>query len=116
MRLSHICVRRLSLGHMGVRRLSKLVNDDLIKNLTLDPYPICESCIQGRMTNVSFQGVRHSVGYFLELIHSDVCSLLNHAAHDGSTCFVTFTYDKSRYGYVYLMKHKSETFNKFKIF
>ena len=29
---------------------------------------------------------------------------------------MTFTDDKSRYGYVYLMRHKSETFGKFKIF
>ena len=30
--------------------------------------------------------------------------------------FITFTDDLSRYGYVYLMKHKSETFEKFKEF
>ena len=30
--------------------------------------------------------------------------------------FLTFTYDLSRYGYIYLMKHKYETFEKFKEF
>ena len=30
--------------------------------------------------------------------------------------FLTFTDDFSRYGYIYLMKHKSETFEKFKEF
>ena len=30
--------------------------------------------------------------------------------------FLTFTNDLSRYGYIYLMKHKSETFEKFKEF
>ena len=30
--------------------------------------------------------------------------------------FLTFTNDLSRYGYIYLMKHKSETFVKFKGF
>jgi transposase InsO family protein len=30
--------------------------------------------------------------------------------------FVTFTDDLSRYGYVYLMRHKSESFDKFKEF
>ena len=30
--------------------------------------------------------------------------------------FITFTDDLSRYGYVYLMRHKSETFEKFKEF
>ena len=30
--------------------------------------------------------------------------------------FLTFRYDLSRYGYIYLMKHKSQTFEKFKQF
>ena len=35
---------------------------------------------------------------------------------DGYLCFVTFTDDLSGYGYIYLMKQKSETFEKFKEF
>ena len=34
----------------------------------------------------------------------------------GTVIFLTFTDDLSRYGYIYLMKHKSETFEKFKEF
>jgi transposase InsO family protein len=34
----------------------------------------------------------------------------------GYQYFITFTDDLSRYGYVYLMKHKFETFEKFKEF
>jgi Integrase core domain len=37
-------------------------------------------------------------------------------ARDGSRYFVTFTDDFSRYGYVYLMRHKFESFEKFKKF
>jgi hypothetical protein len=37
-------------------------------------------------------------------------------ARDGYRYFITFTDDLSRYGYVYLMKHKSESFEKFKEF
>ena len=37
-------------------------------------------------------------------------------ARGGYRYFLTFTDDLSRYGYVYLMKHKSETFEKFKEF
>jgi hypothetical protein len=35
---------------------------------------------------------------------------------NGYCYFVAFTNDLSRYGYIYLMKHKSETFEKFKEF
>ena len=34
----------------------------------------------------------------------------------GFQYFITFTDDYSRYGYVYLMRHKSESFEKFKEF
>ena len=34
----------------------------------------------------------------------------------GYSYFITFTDDLSRYGYVYLMKHKSESFEMFKQF
>ena len=37
-------------------------------------------------------------------------------ARGGYEYFITFTDDLSRYGYVYLMKHKSEAFEKFKEF
>ena len=37
-------------------------------------------------------------------------------ARGGYQYFVTFTDDLSRYGYIYLMMHKSETFEKFKEF
>jgi hypothetical protein len=38
------------------------------------------------------------------------------ATRNGYRYFVTFTGDLSRYGYIYLMKHKYETFEKFKEF
>ena len=37
-------------------------------------------------------------------------------ARGGYGYFITFTDDLSRYGYVYLIKHKSEAFEKFKEF
>ena len=35
---------------------------------------------------------------------------------DGYDSFVTFTDDYSRFGYIYLIKERSEALNKFKIF
>src|SRR3954464_2700095 len=37
-------------------------------------------------------------------------------ARGGYHYFLTFTHDLSRYGYIYFMKHKSETFEKLKEF
>jgi len=106
----------MRLGHIGVRRLSRLVKDGRIPDLTIESYPVCESCIQGKMTKAPFIGVGHRATDLLELIHSDVCGLMNHTAMSGFRYFVIFIDDLSRYGYVFLIKHKSETFEKFKEF
>ena len=50
----------------------------------------------------------------LDLIHTDVCGPLNVRTHNQHVYFITFTDDYSRYGYVYLMRHKSKSFEKFK--
>ena len=52
----------------------------------------------------------------LEVTHFDVCSRMSAEACSEYHYFLTFTDDLSRYGYIYLMKHKSETFEKFKEF
>ena len=52
----------------------------------------------------------------LELIHSNVCGPMLTHARGGYLYFITFIDDYSRYGYVYLMKYKSKTFEKFKEF
>ena len=52
----------------------------------------------------------------LEIIHTDVCGPMSIPVRGGYLYFVTFTDDLSIYGYIYLMKHKSKTFEKFKEF
>ena len=52
----------------------------------------------------------------LEIIHTDVCSPMRVEARGGYRYFLTFIDDLSKYGYIYLMKHKFETFENFKEF
>ena len=52
----------------------------------------------------------------LGLIHSDVCGPFATQARGGYEYYVTFIDDQSRYRYVYLMRRKSKTFEKFKEF
>lgn len=48
--------------------------------------------------------------------YTDVCGPFRSTTRDVNRFYVTYTYDYSRYGYIYLIKHKSETFEKFKEF
>nr|GEW90010.1 hypothetical protein [Tanacetum cinerariifolium] len=50
----------------------------------------------------------------LDIVHTDMCGPFQSATKDGKCYYVTFTDDFSRYGYVYLIKHKSDTFKVFK--
>ncbi|KAL0394621.1 UNVERIFIED_CONTAM: Retrovirus-related Pol polyprotein from transposon TNT 1-94 [Sesamum latifolium] len=50
----------------------------------------------------------------LDLVYTDVCGPLSIPARGGFSYFITFTDDHSRYGYIYLMRYKSEAFGRFK--
>src|SRR3954462_15686371 len=68
------------------------------------------------MTKSYFSGLPERATDFLELIHTDVCGPMSTTARGGYHYFITFTDDFSRYGYVYFMRHKCQTFEKFKEF
>ena len=79
-----------------------------------ESYKKCEPCLIAKMTKAPFTGQGERATKRLELIHSDVCGPMCTMARGGFYYFITFTDDFSRYGYVYLLKNKSESFEKFK--
>ncbi|KAL0319629.1 UNVERIFIED_CONTAM: hypothetical protein Sradi_5224400 [Sesamum radiatum] len=64
------------------------------------------------MTKKPFIGQSAIANGLLDLVHIDVCGPLSIPARGGFSCFITFTNDHSRYGYVYLMRYKSEAFGR----
>ena len=70
----------------------------------------------GKMNKTLFSRTMERANDLLEIIHTDVCGPMIVEACGGYRYFLTSTDDLSRYGYIYLMKHKSETFEKFKEF
>ena len=106
----------LRLGHIGYDRLNRLTKDGALKNVVLGELPVCESCLEGKMTKHYFSAKGQRAKQPLGLVHSDVCGPLNVRARGGYEYFVTFIDDYSRYGHIYLMHKKSETFAKFQEF
>ena len=70
----------------------------------------------GKITKTPFSGTMERATFLLEIIHTDVCGPMSVKTHGKYRYFLSFTNDLSIYGYIYLMKHKSETFEKFKEF
>ena len=75
---------------------------------------MCESCLEGKMTKRPFKAKGYHATKPLELVHTDVDGPMRVQARGGCEYFVTFIDDYSRYGFVYLMRQKSETFDKFR--
>ena len=68
------------------------------------------------MTKTPFTGQNKRANDLLGLIRSDVYGQLSSTTRGGFQYFIIFIDDFSRYGYVYIMKHKFESFEKFKVF
>ena len=68
------------------------------------------------MTKTPFSRTMEQATNLLEIIHTDVCGPMSVEARGGYRYFLTFIDDLSRYGYIYFMKQKSETFEKYKEF
>ena len=96
--------------------MKKLHKDGFSESLGYESFDACEPCLLGKMTKTPFFGTMKRATDLLEIIHTDVCDPVSVKARSVYRYFLTFTDDLSRYGYIYLMKHKSETFEKFKEF
>jgi len=104
------------LGHISENCMKRLHDDGLLTSFDFESYETCESCLLGKMTKVPFIGFPERASDLLELVHIDVSGPMSMTARGKFQYFINFTNDFSRYGYVYLMKHKSKMFEKFKEF
>jgi hypothetical protein len=68
------------------------------------------------MTKAPFIGQNERVSDLLELVHTDICGPMSFVARGGFKYYITFIDDFSRYGYIYLMRHKLESFEMLKEF
>src|SRR5215216_4872726 len=96
--------------------MKKLHTDGLLESLDYESFGACEPCLMGKMMKTPFSGTMERATDLLEIIHTVVCGPMSIDARGGYRYFLTFTDVLSRYGYIYLMKHKSKTFEKFKDF
>ncbi|GKB02970.1 retrotransposon protein, putative, ty1-copia subclass [Tanacetum coccineum] len=104
------------LGHINKKRIDMLQCDGLLQPTHDESHEKCKSCISGKMTRNPFPHQVERAKNLLGLIHTDVCGPFRTMSREGANYFITFIDDFSRYGFVYLMKHKHEVFETFKIF
>ena len=88
----------------------------LLNPLDVTALPVCESCLEEKMTVRSFKAKGYRAKEVLDLVHTDLCRPISTSARGGYEYFVPFIDNYARYGYIYLMHYKFETFEKFKEF
>ena len=106
----------MRLGRINLNRIKRLVSDGPLSDLKVDDLPTYESCLEGKMTKRSFRTKGTRATECLGLMHTNVCDPMSIQARGGYEYFITFTDDYSRFGYVYVMRHKSDAFDMFKAF
>ncbi|GJX51287.1 retrotransposon protein, putative, ty1-copia subclass [Tanacetum coccineum] len=98
------------------KRIEKLQHERLLNSTNIQSLRKCVSCMSGKMARKPYSHQVERAKDLLGLIHTDVCGPFKIMSRQGASYFVTFTDDFSRYGYVYLLKHKHEVFETFKVF
>ncbi|GKE43365.1 retrotransposon protein, putative, ty1-copia subclass [Tanacetum coccineum] len=96
------------LGHINKKLIDKLQRDGILQPTHDESLKKCKSCIYGKMARKPFPHQVERVKDLLGLIHIDVCGPFRTMSRKGVSYFITFIDDFSRYGYVYLMKHKHD--------
>ena len=78
---------------------------------------VCESCATGKAHREAFDKIEvWRASQPLELVHSDVCGLMQVTTGGGNIYFLTFIDDYTRMCWVFFLTHKSSIFSVFKRF
>ncbi|GJT69597.1 retrotransposon protein, putative, ty1-copia subclass, partial [Tanacetum coccineum] len=104
------------LRHISKKHIEKLQHDGLLNSSDIESLGKCVSCMSGKMARKPYSHQMERAKDILGLIHTDLCGPFRIVSRQGANYFVTFTADFSRHGYVYLLKHKHEVFETFKVF
>ncbi|GKD47076.1 retrotransposon protein, putative, ty1-copia subclass, partial [Tanacetum coccineum] len=93
-----------------------LQHDGLLDSTDIKSFEKCVACMSGKMAKKPYSHQVERAKDLLGLIHTDVCGPFKITSRQGASYFVIFTNNFSHYGYVYLLKHKHEVFETFKVF
>jgi len=113
--LNRLWHRRL--GHLNQRSMELMLKKDLVNHLDCNlrgEVGVCEPCIGGKQSSISFQCSKTTTSKPLELVHSDVCGKMGKKSIGGAEYFMTLLDDFTHYTWVYPLKTKDEVFQKFK--
>jgi hypothetical protein len=104
------------IGHLHYKALLGLQNMVCgIPSIYLNKNEICKGCMLGKNIKKSFPSSDNRAQVILDLVHSDVCGPMSSPSLNGCLSYVIFIDDYSRKCWIYFLKVKHDTFDKFKV-
>ena len=75
--LWHLC-----LNHINPNKIQRLIKDGLLEPLDFNGFPVCESCLEGKMTKRPFNAKGRRAQELLQLVYTDVCGPMSTQAKE----------------------------------
>ena len=91
------------------------MSNGILDSLDFTNFTVCVECIKGKQIKNKRLGA-NKASKVLELIHTNICGPFPKASWNGQQYFISFIDNYSRYGYLYLIKEKSQSLDMFKAF
>ena len=104
------------LAHLVVEAVRKLsIEDNDILSIQKVPRGVCPGCVYGKMARKPFPSVLASsrATQPLEIVHSDLAGPIDPKSLEGALYLLIYTDNFTRYKVGYLLKRKSEAFDRF---
>ena len=93
-----------------------MIKDGILVYLDFFDFETCVACIKGKLPAKTRKQKISRSQEILDLIHTDICGPISLAALGNYRYFIIFIDDYSRYGYIELIREKSDSSEAFKIF
>ncbi|WVZ25126.1 hypothetical protein V8G54_003670 [Vigna mungo] len=104
----------LRMGHISEKGLEELEKQGLLLGDKLQKLDFCDHCVLGKSHRIPFGKGKHSTERPFEYVHADLWGPARTLTHGGGAYFLSIIDDFSRRVWIYVLKNKSETFQKFK--
>ena len=102
------------LCHISRQRMERLIKDEILLDLDFSDFDTCVNCIKGKLTSKIRNAKVDRCTELLGVIHTNICGSFTLSPMGGHKYFITFIDDYSCYGFVELIREKSESLEAFK--
>ena len=96
--------------------MERLIKNEIHPDLDFSDFDTYVDCIKGKFTTKIRNAKADRCTELLGVIHTDICGSFTPPSMSGHKYFITFIDDYSRYGFVELIREKSNSLEAFKAF